>query len=233
MLDSNSQHDSQLSVQIRGVPLGPVETNCYVVWSEADRSATGTTKQAPCWIIDAGEDPASLIAIVRDNALTPQAIVLTHAHADHIAGLDEVAAAFPKTSLLIHEAEAAWLTDPELNLSIWLGDPISLRTAPTQLLRGGETLTLGSTTWRVFHTPGHSPGGITLWCEAASLALVGDALFAGSIGRTDFPGSDHAQLIASIRERLYTLPDHTRVHPGHGPSTTIAVERRSNPFTRV
>lgn len=104
---------------------------------------------------------------------------------------------------------------------------------PDRTLEGGEELTLAGTTWRVLHTPGHSPGGITLVHDASNTAIVGDTLFAGSVGRSDFPTSDPDALVRSIRDTLYALPDDTRVLPGHGPATTIGREKRSNPFVRA
>lgn len=208
---------------VRGWALGPFETNCYLV------TAAGT---ADCWIIDPGLGPGVVIETVRREGLRPAAVVLTHAHLDHVAGLPEVLGAFPRTPIIGHEAERDWPGDPELNLSAGYGFPISVPGA-TEFVADGDTLTLGGDAWRVLHTPGHSPGGITLYNAAAEVAIVGDTLFAGSIGRSDFPGSDEATLHASIRERLYTLPDRTRVLPGHGPETTIGREKRGNPFVRA
>jgi glyoxylase-like metal-dependent hydrolase (beta-lactamase superfamily II) len=204
--------------------LGPFATNCYVV------SVPGA---ADCWIVDASFEPGEMIDHVRAQGLRPAAVILTHAHVDHIAGLDDVARAFPKTPVMIHEAERDWLTDPMLNLSGAYGLPISFR-QPDRLLRDADTLALGPTTWRVLHTPGHSPGGIALVLKGEPhVALTGDALFAGSIGRTDFPGCSFEALAASIREKLYTLPADTVIHPGHGPATTIGREMKSNQFVRV
>lgn len=203
--------------------LGPFETNCYVAQPEPAMPGD------PCWIVDAGFDPEQLIALVRERSLRPELLILTHAHGDHIAGIREVLAAFPGLPLLIHEAEREWLADPALNLSLAIGMPVTAP-APDRLLREGDMLTLAGSEWKVLHTPGHSPGGITLYNAADGVALVGDALFAGSVGRTDFPGSDPRTLARSIREKLYTLPDETLVYPGHGPGTTIGVEKRTNPF---
>jgi glyoxylase-like metal-dependent hydrolase (beta-lactamase superfamily II) len=131
--------------------------------------------------------------------------------------------------MAIHEAEADFLLNPDLNLSTFV--EMNVTTPPAEeLLRGGQTLTLGATEWNVLHTPGHSPGGITLYHAPSHQAIVGDTLFAGSIGRYDFPTSDGPLLFKSIREKLMTLPDETCVYPGHGPETTIGQERRSNPF---
>jgi hydroxyacylglutathione hydrolase len=207
--------------------LGPYETNCHVV------SVPGSES---CWIVDAGFEPEPMIEHVRAGGLRPVSLILTHAHPDHIAGVSAVRSAFPRLPVLIHPAEAGWLNDPELNLSSYMGAPITAP-GPDGLLEDGQELELAGTRWTVLHTPGHSPGGITLYhsgagSQSAGIALVGDALFAGSIGCTDFPGSDHETLIRSIRTRLYTLPDGTRIYPGHGPETTIGREKQTNPFVR-
>ncbi|HPO93358.1 MAG TPA: MBL fold metallo-hydrolase [Phycisphaerales bacterium] len=219
--------DPTRSPRIHGFCLGPFGTNCYVV--EAEPEAGG---ERPCWIVDASFEPGELIEHVRRQGLTLRAVVLTHAHVDHIAGLLEVRRAFPGVPIWIHRAERGWLTDPMANLSGLFGMPVT-GPAPDRLLDDGDELTLGSTTWRVLHTPGHSPGGITLYHEPSRQALVGDTLFLGSIGRYDFPSSDGATLERSIRERLYSLPEDTQVYPGHGPPTTIGRERKNNPYVRA
>jgi hydroxyacylglutathione hydrolase len=202
--------------------LGPFATNCYLV----------RTPDAPgCWIVDPGLEPEPVISRVRELGLQPRAVVLTHAHVDHIAGVDSVLRAFPGTPVWLHEAEREWTSDPCLNLSILTGLEITCH-GPDRLLRDGDTLSLEGLEWAVFHTPGHSPGGLTLYHAPSRTAIVGDALFAGSIGRTDFPGSDFATLERSIRTRLYTLPDDTTIYPGHGPTSTIGREKRSNPYVR-
>lgn len=210
---------------IEQFPLGGFQTNCYVVRVPGEDGAAGE----PCWVIDPGEDPRRVIEHLRTAGLQPSHILLTHAHADHIAGLDAVSAAFPQARVLLHSAEHAFLEDPQLNLSAFIGMPISVRGADGTLA-DGDRLRLGSTEWRVLHTPGHSPGSVTLVCDSAGEALVGDTLFAGSIGRVDFPTSNPAHMHRSLHEVLMTLPDTVRVHPGHGPSTTIGAERRTNPW---
>jgi hydroxyacylglutathione hydrolase len=220
---------STSSPKLERFTLGPFETNCYVVTPGTDTDGKQAT---PCWIIDASFEPDPLIHHIREQGLRPEALILTHAHVDHIAGVAEVVRAFPGLPVLVHEAEMDWLNDPLLNLSATMGMPVTAP-GPTRTLKENDVLTLGGDSWRVLHTPGHSPGGITLVHDASGTAIDGDSLFAGSIGRTDFPGSDHRQLEHSIRNKLYTLPGTTRVFPGHGPSTTIGKEKLSNPYVRA
>ena len=203
---------------IRSAPLGGYQTNCYTVQSGEY-----------LWVVDAGFEPEPLLQLIGETGLTPEAIVLTHAHSDHIAGIRQVLESYPNVPIWIATEEERWLADPELNLSAYLGLGVTAPPA-SRLLNDGDELTLGQTTWRVLHTPGHSPGGLTFVCDEHGVAIAGDALFANSIGRTDFPGSSHEQLVESIRTKLYALPDETRVLPGHGPETTIGREKRSNPF---
>lgn len=212
---------------VEGFTLGPFETNCYILTVE-----NAAADEPSCWIIDASFEPQDLIDRVNARGLRPAALILTHAHVDHIAGVAAVRSAFPGLPIWIHEAEREWLSNPMLNLSAMMGMSIT-SPGPDRLLVDGETLTLGGLKWTVLHTPGHSPGGITLYNEPTRTAIVGDALFAGSIGRTDFPGSDHETLANAIRTKLYTLPDDTTIYPGHGPTSTIGREKRTNPFVRA
>ena|SRR5437868_7683838 len=207
---------------IEAFVLGPFATNCYLV---------RTPTALGCWIVDPGMDPGAVIRRVREQGLKPQAILLTHAHIDHIAGVDSVLRAFPGIPVYVHEAERAWLSDPLLNLSALSGMQITCH-GPDRVFADNQTVALEGMKWTVLHTPGHSPGGITLYHADSKTAIVGDALFAGSIGRTDFPGSDFNTLERAIRTRLYTLPDATTIYPGHGPTSTIGAEKRSNPYVR-
>ena len=209
------------SYRIARFPLGMFQTNCYVV----SQAAT----PGRCWIVDASFEPEAMIEYVKSQGLTPEMLVLTHAHVDHIAGVRELRAAFPSLPIVIHALEEAWLTDPMLNLSGLSGMPVTSPTA-TSLLGEGQTLRWGGGEWKVLHTPGHSPGSVTLVNDAEGVAFVGDALFNGSIGRTDFPGCSFETLERSIRTKLYALADETTIFPGHGPESTIGRERRMNPF---
>ncbi len=201
--------------------LGQWQTNCYV----AHRGKR-------CWIVDAGFDPQPMLRFIRERGLEPVAVVLTHAHLDHIAGLHDVRGAYPELPIWIHKAERDFLTDPALNLSGFLDSSIIAPEATDTLIHG-QKLELDGIVFEVRHTPGHSPGGITLYQAAAGVALVGDTLFAGSIGRYDFPTSDGPTLLAGITDQLLTMPDATRVLPGHGPATTIGRERQGNPYLRT
>ena len=211
------------SLHIESFCLGEWMTNCYVVYTGGPGGA--------CWIVDAGFEPGPLLGFIADKGLRPQQVVLTHAHVDHIAGLAQVREAYPGLPILIHEAELAFPGDPVLNLSAALSEPV-IAPEPSGTFSHGDTLTLDGIGFQVRHTPGHSPGGVCLYQKDQGVALVGDTLFAGSIGRHDFPTSDGPTLMRSIHEQLMTLPDDTRVLPGHGPETTIAQERRTNPFLR-
>jgi glyoxylase-like metal-dependent hydrolase (beta-lactamase superfamily II) len=208
---------------IRSFALGPWETNCYVV------TVPGSSTPDHCWIVDCGFEPETLLDFVQQQRLKPQAILLTHAHLDHIGGLDAALNRFGRTPVFIHEAEAGFCSDPMLNLSAMIGMDLRV-TEPDNRLRDGDTLNLSGTTWRVLHTPGHSPGGVCFIHDDSRQALVGDTLFAGSIGRIDFPTSDPEAMRRTIHDTLMKLPDDMAVHPGHGPSTTIGAERASNPF---
>lgn len=199
--------------------LGMWQTNCYVVHAGGP----------DCWIVDAGFEPESMIAAIESAELTPTHLLLTHGHIDHIAGIETVRSKWPDLPILIHPAEATYLTDPDNNLSGPFGMPITTPEA-TGTIEPGTALTIADFRFEIRHTPGHSPGGVTLYCEQTGEAIVGDTLFAGSVGRHDFPHSDGPTLFQSIREQLLTLPDDTAVYPGHGPATTVGTERRSNPF---
>ncbi|MAY73474.1 MAG: hypothetical protein CMJ31_01890 [Phycisphaerae bacterium] len=211
-------------IEIEGYVLGAYGTNCYLLRSSEDASI-------PPAIVDCGESPAALLDAAERCETPPSVIVLTHAHVDHIAGLFNARKRFPDAPIWIHENEGDWLTDARLNLSMFSGSEV---TAPPagRLLKDGEKVELAGVAWEVRHTPGHSPGSVSLYNAAAGIVLAGDALFNGSIGRTDFPGCSFEQLERSIRDRLYSLPDETTVYPGHGPSTTIGREKATNPFVR-
>ena len=209
-----------MPLTIKTIALGEWMTNCHVVH---------TDDSADCWLVDVGFAPQPLFDYVADNNLTVREILLTHAHIDHIAGLAEARDRFGDAPVRIHEAEHAFLTDPMLNLSAFLDVPFTTDPADGTLSHG-ETVTIGGAAFEVRHTPGHSPGSVSLIHAERDTAIVGDTLFAGSIGRTDFPTSNGPQLIESIRDELLSLPDDMQILPGHGPASTIGRERATNPF---
>ena len=201
--------------------LGGYQTNCYVL--RKDDSAKD------CLIIDPGLEAAELIEFLDEQKLNPIAVVLTHGHIDHIAGLTVLRNQFPEIKVYIHNLDAKMLTDPNINLSAMSGKTF-VTDAEDVSLKNRDIIDLAGMKLRVLHTPGHTPGGISLYSKEAGVVFVGDTLFADSIGRTDFPGGSMSQLLNSIREKLFTLPEETEVYPGHGPATTIATEKAHNPF---
>ena len=219
--ESAAPTDAANDLGLEVFALGPFATNCHVLYETGDDATR-------CWVVDCGLDPEPMIAWIRERGLEPQSIVLTHCHLDHVGGIDAFCKAFGDLPIVCHPIEREWNADPMLNLSGGHGVPISVR-PPTAFLSDGETLELGDASFDVWHVPGHSPGSIAFVSTGLGLVIAGDTLFAGSIGRFDFPTSDASDLKRSL-DRLMTLPDEMRVYPGHGPDTTIGRERRSNPF---
>ncbi len=202
------------------IPLGPLQTNAYLL----------SKPSKECIIFDPGSDAGRLISIIQQQQLKPIAILLTHAHFDHIGAVDEVRETW-NIPVYVHEKEKNWLGDPALNGSQFFipGGGITAKNADHLIKNEGE-FTVGSFTITLFHTPGHSPGSISFYVKEIDVVFAGDALFEGSIGRTDLPGGNHAQLIASIHEKLLSLPEETLVLSGHGGETTIGAEMDHNPF---
>lgn len=201
--------------------LGAYGTNCYVLReSEAAKD---------CLIVDAGLEPGRLIDFFRREKLNPVAIVLTHGHIDHIAGVDALRTEFPDIKVYVHKLDAGMLTEAHSNLSAMMGAAFS--TEPADLFIEDKSV-IGSAGIKleVLHTPGHTPGGVCLYSKYEGVVFTDDALFADSVGRTDFPGGSMAQLVKSIKKKLFTLPDDTIVYPGHGPTTTIGREKTHNQF---
>jgi len=205
--------------------LGAYETNSYVLRSNAAAKDV--------LIIDTGLTPQPLINFLKQNELNPVALVLTHGHADHIAGVTPLRQSFGDIKVAIHTADAPMLSSGLKNLSCLAG--VSIETEPADLIIETEgPIEFAGITLDVLHTPGHTPGGICLYSQPDSVVFVGDTLFAGSIGRTDFPNYDvekcFTQLIRNINTKLITLPEDTKVLPGHGPETTIRNEKKRNPY---
>jgi len=203
--------------------LGAYETNCYVL-----RSSEAVKD---CLIVDAGPGSDKLIKFLHEDKLNPVSIVLTHGHIDHIEGVAALRVEFPDIKVYIHKLDAEMLTEPYTNLSAMTGAAFSVEPAEF-ILEEQSVIEQADIKLSVLHTPGHTPGGICLYCEDEEIVFTDDALFADSIGRTDFPNGNMEQLLQGIREKLFTLPDETKVYPGHGPITTIAHEKKYNQFLR-
>lgn len=204
-------------MQIERFGAGPLDNNVYVVADEASGQAA---------VIDPGMESEAILGIIRDRGWRVVQVINTHGHFDHVFA-DAYFVAQTGAPLLIHGDDVPSLEQMPAQAS-WFGFPPSQAPAVGRELHDGDTISFGAVTLQVIHTPGHTPGGICLL--AGDVLFSGDTLFAGSIGRTDLPGGDHALLVRSIREKLFVLPDDTRVLPGHGPETTIGNERAHNPW---
>jgi len=202
------------------IPLGSIQANCYIV-ENPDKS---------CLIFDPGGEAKKLIALLTKRGLKPVAILLTHAHFDHIGGIDEVRD-FYRIPVYVHKQEEKWLEDPALNGSQFFTVVEPFKAKPADfIIKNEEKMAIADFKFFVYHTPGHSPGSVSYYFENEGVVISGDALFQGSIGRTDLPGGNQAQLLKSIHDKLLTLPEETYVLSGHGPVTTILEEMDSNPF---
>ncbi len=199
---------------------GPLETNTYIV---ADRSA------GEALVIDPGGDPGEILAFLAHERLRCRHIVNTHGHFDHISGNRALKSA-TGASLLVHEDDVPMLAEASSHAGIFMMHAEN-SPQPDILLADQEELRVGSVLLRVVHTPGHSPGGITL--VARGMAFCGDLVFHGSVGRTDLPGGSERVLLDSIRRHIMTMPDDTVLYPGHGPDTTVGLEKKQNPFFRL
>lgn len=206
-----------MALSFHALHLGPLDNNTYLLVDEATRRAA---------VLDAGFEPEAVLERIRAEQVTVSLLLLTHAHYDHACGMREVQRLHP-LPCWVHPGDR-----PLLAALSRQGEAFGLPPAepPGELrdLADGQVLELGDSRLEVIHTPGHSPGGVCFRC--GDDLWVGDTLFAGSIGRTDLPGGSFADLERAIRTRLFPLGDSLRCHPGHGPDTTLGVERRSNPF---
>ena len=202
------------------IPVTPFDQNCSLVWCDQTLQAA---------VIDPGGDLDKILAEVRRLGLKLEQIWLTHAHIDHAGGTGELAERLGLPIIGPGEGDQFWI-DGLPAQSKMFGFPAAKPFKPTRWLHDGDTVTVGHSSLQVRHCPGHTPGHVVFFSPEAQRAFVGDVLFAGSIGRTDFPQGDHATLIASIKNRLWPMGDNTVFIPGHGPESTFGRERRTNPY---
>jgi len=202
---------------IHHLSVGPLQVNCFLV---------ACPKTHDAMVVDPGEDGDRILKLANQEGLKIVKVVNTHCHFDHIGANRQLIEA-TGAELLLHAADQPLLAQARSQAATF-GLSAEPSPEPDRLLDQGDTFDVGELTFKVFHVPGHSPGGICLLSEGH--LFVGDVLFAGSIGRTDLPGGDFDALVSGVRGRLFSLPDETIVHPGHGPDTTIGQERRMNPF---
>jgi glyoxylase-like metal-dependent hydrolase (beta-lactamase superfamily II) len=209
-------------MKIDTIVMGDFQTNCYCIRKDNDSH--------DCLILDPGLEAEPLVHLLRQNNWIPVDILLTHGHVDHIGGVETLRQYWPNVRVAVHQSDAAMLTDPTQNLSLIAG--CMVQTQPADILLDSEDVyyTSAGLRFKILHVPGHSPGGICLYDASEHVLFSGDTLFAASIGRTDFPGGSHEQLIEMIRHKLLVLPGSTRVYPGHGPATVIGNEKKFNPF---
>lgn len=207
-------------LQYHTVPVTPFAQNCSIVWCDQTMDAA---------VIDPGGELDRLLAEVQKRGLHLTQIWLTHAHIDHAGGTGELARRLQLPIIGPHQGDQFWI-DGLPQQSKMFGFPPAELFTPTRWLQDGDTVTLGQSTLQVRHCPGHTPGHVVFYSVEAQRVFVGDVLFAGSIGRTDFPGGNHQQLLDSITQRLWPMGDATVFIPGHGPENTLGDERRHNPY---
>lgn len=209
-----------MAIKYQIVPVTAFEQNCTVLWCDTSKRAA---------VVDPGGDLGRVEAVLKKEGLTIEKILLTHAHIDHAGGTAELAKKYGVPIEGPHKEDKFWI-DALPQQSQMFGFPAVEVFTPNRWLQGGDTVTVGECELNVVHCPGHTPGHVIFHSREADLALVGDVLFHGGIGRTDFPKGDHATLIRSIKENLWPLGNTVSFIPGHGPMSTFGEERRSNPF---
>lgn len=207
-------------LQYQIIPVTHYQQNCTLLWCDETREAA---------VVDPGGDIERILAVVEERKLNLLQILLTHGHMDHVGGTAALAAACQLPIIGPHREDMFWINLLPQQAQMMGFTPVE-GFVPNRFLEDGDTVSVGNSSLRVFHCPGHTPGHIIFYAADAKLALVGDVLFKGSVGRTDFPRGNFTELMNSIRTKLFPLGDDVRFIPGHGPMSTFGHERRTNPF---
>jgi hydroxyacylglutathione hydrolase len=211
-----------IELEVRGVVVGLFQENCWIVGSRSRGEAV---------VIDPGDEPEEILALARDMGVKITRVLASHAHLDHILAARDVVEA-TGAPFLLHADDVGIANNMPQSALQWLGRSVLPPPPVDAFPTDGQDIEVAGVSLRVMHTPGHTPGSVSLYAAEAHLLFSGDTLFRESIGRTDLPGGDTETIARSIREKLYALPDDTRVLPGHMQETTIAHERTHNPFVR-
>jgi len=207
-------------LEYRIIPVTPFAQNCSLLWCSDTRKAA---------VVDPGGDIPRIVAAIAAAGVEVDKILLTHGHIDHAGATAELARTLDVPIIGPQREERFWLDALEKQSNMFGFPPVE-SFEPDRWLEDGDTVEIGNNQLQVLHTPGHTPGHVVFFDTGSRLAVVGDVLFAGSIGRTDFPRGDHATLVAAIRDKLWPLGDDVRFIPGHGPQSTFGAERANNPY---
>ncbi|AUC89580.1 MBL fold metallo-hydrolase [Alteromonas sp. MB-3u-76] len=202
------------------IPVTPFSQNCSLIWDPSSMKGA---------FVDPGGNVEQLIKAAKDNYVEIEKIILTHGHLDHVGGTTAIASHFNVPIIGPHKGDKFWL-DGLMQQSQMFGFPPASPFEPTQWLNDNDTISVGTLTLEVLHCPGHTPGHVALVERSSNRIIVGDIIFAGSIGRTDFPQGNQQQLIDSIKRKILSLPEDMMIYPGHGPTTTVGTEKATNPY---